>query len=237
MTVHLYSMMRNEMTLLPFFFRHYEQFVDKFFIYEDHSDDGTFEYLRDKPNVELHHTGMNKHDDVLIAELYSTEYRKLSRGKADWVFCVDSDEFVYPIYEINPYGYDGIVAKGYQMVADEPPDSSLMGGQIYHYYDRGFPDPMYDKLICFMPEIDVQYVPGRHQFMTHAKIHYSSIKLLHYRWLGEEWMKQRNKRSFDRLSENSLRCGYGITSSPDWTGIYSLDWWREKIKEAKPCVY
>ena len=53
MTIHLYTITWNEMAMLAFFFRHYESWVDRFFIYDDGSTDGTLDYLRGKPNVEL----------------------------------------------------------------------------------------------------------------------------------------------------------------------------------------
>src|ERR1043165_4480886 len=41
------------MAMLAFFFRHYERWVDRFYIYDDGSTDGTLDYLYAKPNVEL----------------------------------------------------------------------------------------------------------------------------------------------------------------------------------------
>ena len=53
MTIHLYAICWNELRLLRFFFRHYESLVDSFVMFDDGSTDGTIEYLRGKPKVEV----------------------------------------------------------------------------------------------------------------------------------------------------------------------------------------
>ena len=53
MTIHLYAICWNEIRLLRFFFRHYDSLVDRFVMFDDGSTDGTIEYLRGKPKVEV----------------------------------------------------------------------------------------------------------------------------------------------------------------------------------------
>ncbi|MBI4190914.1 MAG: glycosyltransferase family 2 protein, partial [Betaproteobacteria bacterium] len=43
--IHLYTMGWNEERLLPFFFRHYDPWVDRYVIYDDNSTDATLEML------------------------------------------------------------------------------------------------------------------------------------------------------------------------------------------------
>ena len=51
--VHLYALVWNELPILPFFLEHYRPFVDRFFLFDDGSDDGSYEYLAAQPDVAL----------------------------------------------------------------------------------------------------------------------------------------------------------------------------------------
>jgi len=51
MEVHLFALCWNECSTLPFFFRHYDRIVSKYFIYDNGSTDGSVEFLsRETPN-------------------------------------------------------------------------------------------------------------------------------------------------------------------------------------------
>ncbi|AQS83698.1 hypothetical protein A0U92_01725 [Acetobacter aceti] len=72
--------------------------VDKIFIYDDHSTDGTFEFLKivsEVYNIELHRTNTQA-----IADFYyrqTTSYEEAcwkARGNYDWIMCLDGDEYV-----------------------------------------------------------------------------------------------------------------------------------------------
>ena len=51
--IHLYSQSWNEGRLLPFFFRHYDPFVERYVFYDDNSSDATLDLLGRHPRVEV----------------------------------------------------------------------------------------------------------------------------------------------------------------------------------------
>ena len=51
MTIHVYNIVHNEEFLLPYYLRHYEQFADKIFIFDDESTDRTAEIAKAHPKV------------------------------------------------------------------------------------------------------------------------------------------------------------------------------------------
>src|SRR6266481_3219141 len=51
--VHLYAQCWNDEFMLPYFFRHYDPFVDRYIIFDDGSTDGSLQILTDHPKVEL----------------------------------------------------------------------------------------------------------------------------------------------------------------------------------------
>ena len=44
--IHLHATCWNEERMLPFFFRYYDRFVDRYFIHDNQSSDGSIEILR-----------------------------------------------------------------------------------------------------------------------------------------------------------------------------------------------
>jgi len=51
--VHLYTTCWNDTEMLPFFFRHYDAFVDKYFIFDDGSDASTVAFIEKHPKTIL----------------------------------------------------------------------------------------------------------------------------------------------------------------------------------------
>jgi len=49
-------------------------------------------------------------------------------------------------------------------------------------------------------------------------------------------VRRRHNKGWLRLSLRNHKFGWGIHSSPDWTGVYSLEWYEKMLKEKKPCL-
>src|SRR5947207_15448200 len=98
MRIGLISMVFNEEYILPFFFRHYNQFVDKYYIlYDKGSTDVTLEIVREQAKtkeVEIipfkFPDGM---DDVIKVDKMNNLYKKIT--DCDRIYCADAEEFLF----------------------------------------------------------------------------------------------------------------------------------------------
>jgi hypothetical protein len=202
MKVDVYSIMRNEARMLPYFLRHYETFADRIFVWDEDSDDGSREMLERHPKVILlpfpddYPGGV---EDTYWVERLWPKYKVFSRGQADWVMCVDVDEFLYCenmglfLEVCKERGAGVVVCRGYLMTAEAFPAT---GGQIYEEVTRGLRDSMNDKWCLFRPEVDIEFRRGRHRRPRSIQpedtvVERYGVKLLHFRNLGIDYMRER----------------------------------------------
>src|SRR5438105_4171468 len=96
MKIDLYALCWDDAGMLPFFFRHYDRFVTRYFIFDDGSTDGSLSMLQNHPNVEVHRFVRSDPASFALSEqVLSNECWKASRGAADWVIVTDIDEHLY----------------------------------------------------------------------------------------------------------------------------------------------
>ena len=53
--IHLYCLCWNDARMLPYFFRHYDDIVERYFIFDNGSTDGSLALLDSHPRVETTH--------------------------------------------------------------------------------------------------------------------------------------------------------------------------------------
>ena len=222
MKIHVYSIMRNEEFLLPYFLRHYSLFADKIFIIDDHSTDKTAEIAKSNPKVQLldfeYNRGLNEED---LSCSFEKSYRKYSRGVADWVMCVDGDEFIYNENIVNvlqrarKHGIRAIKSTGYTMVSEAFPTTK---GQIYEECCMGSRCRGYDKPVIFDPELCVYFGDGRHTITLPEGVNCVKAKLLllHYRYLSKNFFLNRSKESFARVEMSDKIKDYRIRRGLKW---------------------
>src|SRR5436189_2390725 len=128
MYVHVYAQCWNDEFMLPFFFRHYDAFVDRYIIYDDGSTDGTGSILAEHPRVEIRRfIRSDRLSFVLSEQALSNRCWKESRGVADWVIVTDVDEhLLHPamsryLSDSKKAGITLIPALGFQMIGDALP--------------------------------------------------------------------------------------------------------------------
>lgn len=206
MQIDVYTMVRNEKDMLPYFLRHYETIATRIFVWDDGSDDGTLEMLQAHPKVTLlpfDYTGVN---DEYQAEHQWPQYKNYSReSNTDWVIQVDCDEFVYHhdlvtrLAYLKYNGYHVVMPTGFLMCSEVFPTTV---GQIYEEVKYGVRDRTMDKGVIFRPEIDIKFKPGRHRVLSAkfgdkdaVKCHHSKILYLHFRYFGMEYYYQRINRN------------------------------------------
>lgn len=209
MKIDLYSLCRNEVRFLPFFFRHYDPLVSRYVIFDDGSTDGSREMLRDHPRVELRSFRRADPHSFVESERELFEHCwKESRGRADWVFLVNLDEFLYH-QEMREYlercraeEITVIPATGYQMVSSTFPEPQA---PLTRQVRTGVRWTQMDKTCVFDPGRVEQpgYGPGRHTAHPRGKIRWperQELFLLHYKYLGVDYLIRRL---------NHLRPGFG----------------------------
>src|SRR5690349_14650304 len=94
--IRAFARCRNEHLRLPAFLAHYRKLgVDRFFIVDDRSDDGSSEYLADQPGVHLYRPS-NRYDEASSGiEWLNALLAQFGTGR--WCVTVDIDELLaYP---------------------------------------------------------------------------------------------------------------------------------------------
>jgi len=221
MIIHVYTVCWNEEKMLPFFLQYYGSFAEKIVIYDNQSTDKSAKIIDGHPKTKriVFDTG-GKYVERRLTEIRNTAWME-SRGKADWVMVVDVDEFLYHYPSLPPllesYKAWGITfpkIDGYEMVS---PIFPKRDASIFTHCKMGFPDAFYAKRVCFNPVIDVTFGPGSHKCQTSGKVKESmqpDIKLLHYHYMGPEFLETKRAGRWNRQSDDNRQNGWGIHNDP-----------------------
>ena len=237
MNIHVYAVAYNEELLMPFFLRHYCKFANQITIFDNESTDRTAEIIRSfGANVISFKTNNTMMDSVQV-RIKNEEYKK-SRGKADWVIVVDSDELVYHpdiVSLLAKYKKDGITfpkVDGYDMIGDDYPKFE---GQLYDEIKQGVSEWMYCKRAIFDPFIGINYVVGAHKCSPHGSIVESKkaeIKLLHYRFLCKDFFVKNMEKRMRRMSEENIKNRWSVLVLPpeETIGHWASGFYESKRK-------
>jgi hypothetical protein len=90
--IHLYALCWNEERMLPYFFRHYDPIVSRYFIADNGSTDASVALLEQHPAVSLEKFDVTAEGFVLSALHFYDHAWKQSREKADFVVVCNVDE-------------------------------------------------------------------------------------------------------------------------------------------------
>src|SRR5690606_24350442 len=139
--------------ILPFFLEHYRPFVDRFYLYDDGSDDGSTEYLAAQPDVVLRRFANEGSSFVAAAQQFNNHAWKESRGAADWVILTNVDELLYhpqrrPMLErARSDQVTMFPSRGWEMMTAEFPTQ----GPLVSAANRGVPSKALSKISIFDP--------------------------------------------------------------------------------------
>lgn len=220
--VHLYAMCWNEAHLLPFFFRHYEPWVQRFVIYDNGSTDETRALLAAKPNVELREFPWSDPDSFVASHraLHNSCWRE-SKGKADWVVVTAIDEHLHHpdiqgyLWRCAARGITCIPALGYQMVTKDFPGPDEWLAMTHSW---GVPMAAMSKLRLFNPAaVEPNIGIGGHGALPGGCVVYprrDELLLLHYKDLGIDYRAGR-----DVLLRTGLRAG---DRARNWGNHYEM---------------
>jgi hypothetical protein len=198
--IHLYAIAWNEERMLPFFFRHYDQWVDRYVIYDDGSSDATLEILHAHPRVEVRPLNRSIPDSlVLSAQAIHDSCWKESRGNADWVIIADIDEHLYHrdlaayLADCRQRGVTAVPAVGYEMISETFPRGEQ---RLCDLVRKGAPSAIMSKMLIFDPNrlAETGFGVGRHSARPRGKVRYpkeNGLLNLHFKSLGLDYITAR----------------------------------------------
>ena len=222
MEIDLYTICWNDAHMLPFFFRHYDRFVSRYFFFDDGSDDGSLEWLRTRPNVEVQQFVRSDPASFVISEqLLSNQCWKRSRGSADWVIVTDVDEHLFHddlVGLLRRYiglGVTFVPAPGFQMVSNEFPDREEM---LCYNRTSGALWSMYSKASLFNPNAisEINYSIGRHRAAPTGRVvapAKDALRLLHYKYLSFNGAYARHQQLRQGLGPKDIENAWGYQYS------------------------
>ncbi|CAN5388500.1 hypothetical protein BH09PSE4_BH09PSE4_22670 [soil metagenome] len=235
MEIHLYSITWNEAAILPFFFRHYDRFVDRYFLFDDGSDDGTLAILAQHPRVTVRPLPRPFDSYLQSATHLRNHAWKDSRGVADWVIATDIDEhFYHPdmrgyLESCRAAGVTCIPGLGYQMLTDTFPDQQA---ELARDHRMGAPFDDMHKIGIYNPDAieETGFVTGRHFGRPTGRVIYPArdeVLNLHYKYLGLDFVDARQQDLIARVGSNAHdqvtlpHWGVGEEQLRSWIAVWS----------------
>lgn len=217
MIIHAHILAFNEEKILPFTLDYYSNICDKIYIYDNMSTDSSDEIYKRYPKVTvIKWNSNNEINERNYLNIKNNGYKLSREDNADWVIVCDTDEFLYHprlLEKLEHYKNEGITVPkidGHDMVSESFPeyDGELItkkiktGSEVY---------PPFCKNIVFNPKIDAKFGIGGHSFQSNNTINSSSpeLKLLHYKFLGVEYVENIYKSRMERLSEFNKQHKFG----------------------------
>lgn len=218
MKIHAHILAHNEEKILPFTLDHYSSICEKIYIYDNMSDDSSDEiYKKYNKVVVFKWDSNNEINELNYLAIKNNTYKEMSRSDVDWVIVCDCDEFLYHhnlIEKLKEYKNNGITVpliSGHQMVSKDFPiyDGKLITDKVK---TGSYPYDYLCKNIIFDPQIDAEFSVGAHFFKSNKTIHSSSaeLKLLHYKFLGMDYVANIYKKRNERISEFNKQYDWGI---------------------------
>ena len=211
------TMVCNEALLLPYFLRHYEYLDEIYALYETDSSDGTLEILEQAPNVIV----LKRHIETGLDSISKVDLinNVLHTVKADWVYVVDCDEFIFPPKEepndfLNRQdreNYNIIQAAMFQVYRHKidkdldialPPIPQRVHGDPDLFSTMEGPNKAgnaaYIKPIVVKPSKTICFQVGNH-------IVYGGVRLSPEFYIGAHWQMADPSIAIDRRLKNKAR--------------------------------
>lgn len=209
MIIHAHILAYNEEKILPFTLDYYSNICEKIFIYDNMSTDSSDEIYKKYSKVTvIKWDSNNEINEFNYINIKNNAYKKSREYNADWVIVCDTDEFLYHprlLEKLKYYKENGITVpkvNGHDMVSETFPNYNgesitnkiKTGSEVY---------PPFCKNIIFNPKLDVSFGIGAHSFQANNAVYSNSpeLKLLHYKFLGVEYVESIYKARAERLSD------------------------------------
>lgn len=221
LTIEAYILCYNEEKMILHTLNHYSKFCTHITIIDNCSTDNTIDLINHSgiPNITLKQFDTKgKLRDDAYELIKNTCWHK---SEADFVIVCDMDEFLYHPNLINELklakenGFGIINTEGYNMFSETfPTDYSK---PITEQIKRGARAYNFDKNIIFSPKLieNINYYPGAHKcnpvYYNNAKDvrPKTKFKLLHYKYIGYDYLVQKHQSYAQRLSDYNKTYNYG----------------------------
>jgi glycosyltransferase involved in cell wall biosynthesis len=218
--VHAFFLTYNEANILPHLLKYYSTFCEQITIMDNGSTDNTVKIAESFENVDVIPFESNEEFNDLVHIKLKNNVWKSSVGYADYVILGDADEFLYHenmvdfLIESKEKGVTIFKPEGYHMVADE--DFILNSGDnLLDLVKYGVRTSVLDKPMMFDCNkiLNINYGFGCHSANPQGEVVLSndtSLKMLHYKFLGLENYHYKNKIRSERLSGFNKEHGFGL---------------------------
>lgn len=239
MKVAVVAVCHNEEKFLPYFFRHYRVFADYIVTLDNYSSDKSYEICQQNSDFTQRFDTNELHSISTLSKIRDSYWKKLR--DYDWVFIVDVDEIVYHS-EMRKFldgerkkGHTVLVPTSFQMFCEEFPvtDEQITTGMpngirsTKEVTQRLLACDCFDKKCIINPKqiLETNYLAGMHGARMVGNVKEFGdpcLKLLHYRFLGLEYLLGRNRMRASRLNEDLLKHGsqHYVKSADDVTKAF-----------------
>lgn len=203
----IYTICFNEELILPFFVKWYrKKFPNcRIIIYDNYSTDSTEKIALQNNCQVIKYDSNNQIRDDLYLNIKNNCWKD---AETDWVLVCDVDELL----DINQTQLIGencsiILSKGYNMI-------NLEDNLDLESINYGIRAKQYDKYYLFnrLKIKEINYEAGCHSSNPVGEVIFSKniYNLYHYTMLSEQYLINRYKRNFERLSKENKKNGWGI---------------------------
>jgi hypothetical protein len=219
-------MLYNEALILPYFLRHYQYLDEIHVLYETDSTDETLSILKQAKNVLIKNCHIEGGlDDIEKVNLINDALHNI---KADWVYVVDPDEFIFP-YNESPHDflerqtdYNVVRAAMFPVFRHRtdkdlspslPPVPQRTHGDpnvFSTHQDENRPaNVVYIKPIVVRPSARIRLLPGNHAAQGHVKVSPEFYAGAHWEMADAAIALDRRMRRKARISERNKAYGLG----------------------------
>lgn len=230
MKIDVFTTCYNEEIILPYFIKHYKQFARNIIVFDNMSDDNSFNIMKNSDVTIIQFDTKNQFEEAALINLRNNCWKQ---SDADWVIIVDMDEFVYHpnIVEILKKSEATLIhPKAYEMMSETIPTTS---GQIYDEINMGYSTDEftslnvyphwksnYSKGCVFKPSdiAEINFGPGSHECSPVGNVKVdknTGLKLLHYKYINRDVLIKKYEHYKIRQSQNMIKNGWGNYQSWD----------------------
>ena len=215
--IHLYCLCWNDARLLPYFFRHYDEIVDEYFVFDNGSTDESTALLKAHERVQVQPFEVKGESFVDEERRFCDQVWQPSRGKADWVIVTDIDEHLFRpglidyLIDCKKRGITAIESLGYEMVASDFPSAPK---QLTSLVTRGGRSAALSRLCIFDPNAltATRFGPGREKAWPEGHVVWpasSEVLLLRFQQLGLDYFTARSAALVGRLKKGDFEDTWG----------------------------